>query len=86
MEHRTIEIYICEFCGKEFNDREGCYEHERTHIETFTDFSDAELTARLEAIADNAHHYRIGKTVLGMPIETFENLLKETIRRIECRG
>ena len=86
MEHRTIEIYTCEFCGKEFNDREGCYEHERTHIETFTDFSDAELTARLEAIADNAHHYRIGETLLGMPIETFENLLKETIRSIECRG
>ena len=44
------------------------------------------MTARLEAIADNAHYYRIGETVLGMPIETFENLLKETIRRIECRG
>ena len=31
MNHRSIDIYACEHCGKEFYSEAECREHEETH-------------------------------------------------------
>lgn len=76
MNKTTVTIYTCEHCGKEFHDREECREHETTHIESFDEANMVEIADRLNLLADNAYNYRIGNQVLGMPIESFKNLMR----------
>ena len=35
MNHRSIDIYACEHCGKEFYSEAECREHEETHTLNF---------------------------------------------------
>lgn len=75
MNKMTVTIYTCEHCGKEFHNYEECREHEATHIESFNEADTSEIADRLNLLADNAYNYRIGNQVLGMPIESFKNLM-----------
>lgn len=74
--------FVCEHCGKEFNSEQECRKHEESHIEDFTYNTNEEIAERLSHFAEWSSHYRIGNEVLGMPIESFCNLMKEAARRL----
>lgn len=82
MKEFEVCYYVCEHCGKKFDDRDECIEHEKKHIETFEDASNYKLASALEGIASRAEGYRFGETVLGIPLETFENALNEAAKRL----
>lgn len=75
MNKTTVTIYTCEYCGKEFHREEDCRDHEETHIEYFDNADLSDIADRLNSLADYAYSYRISNQVLGMPIETFKNLM-----------
>ena len=80
MEHRTVEIYSCEHCGREFLSREECESHEKTHIESFDVASPKEVAEKLMYLKDIAYGYRFGNEVLGMPLQSFYNLMDKAAK------
>lgn len=82
MEEFEVRYYVCEHCGKKFDDRDACIEHEKSHVKTFEDISNYELASVLEDIASRGTMYRFGETILGMPLKTFDNALSEAAKRL----
>ncbi len=82
MEEREIRMYICEHCGKKFDDPEECRAHESSHVETFEDATPERLANALEDIAIRGESWHMGETVLGIPAQTFKNAMKEAARRL----
>lgn len=74
--------FVCEHCGKEFNSEQECRKHEESHTEDFTYSTNEEIAERLSHFAEWSSNYRIGNEVLGMPIESFDNLMGEAARRL----
>ena len=75
--------YECEFCGKSFDTEAECEEHEKkSHVRDYSEVSNAEITEELNYLREFAYYYRIGKKVMGMPINSFENLMDEAARRL----
>lgn len=76
------EVFVCEHCGKEFDSERECREHEESHIETYTYTTNEEIADQLDHFADWARNYRSGNEVLGIHIESFQNLMRETAKRL----
>lgn len=74
--------YECEYCGLEFDNEADCEEHEKTHIEDYSLVSNKEIAEKLNYLDAVAYSYRFGNEVMGMPIESFENLMNEAARRL----
>lgn len=75
-------VFVCEYCGLEFDNEADCKEHEETHIEDFSKKSNKEISDRLFLLYSFGRKYRIGNTVLGMPINSFESLMNEAAKRL----
>lgn len=75
-------MFFCEYCGRKFDNEADCEEHEETHIEDFSRKSNKEISDRLFLLYSFGGNYHIGNTVLGMPINSFENLMREAARRL----
>lgn len=78
MESHQITIYTCEYCRREFESRSDCEAHEKTHFLEYNNATNAELADALEYVATICSHYRCGNKVLGMPIESFHNLMHKS--------
>ena len=75
--------YECEFCGKSFDSEEECKEHEKSHVRDYSEVSNAEIIKELNYLREIAYYYHhIGNKVMGMPIDSFKNLMDEAARRL----
>lgn len=74
--------YECEFCGKSFDTEEECEKHEKTHIEDYSESSNKNIAKELDRLSLIAYDYRIGYSVIGMPIANFEYLMDEAAKRL----
>lgn len=77
-------LYCCSYCGKEFNSKECCLEHEENHDTSYdySDCSDQKISEELRRLANRASAYHMFGEVVGMPLHSFENLMTEAARRI----
>ena len=75
-------VFACEYCGLEFDNEADCEEHEKTHIEDYSESSNEDVTKELDRLSLIAYGYRIGNSVMGMPITEFENLMDEAAKRV----
>ena len=75
--------YICEYCFKEFNTITECEAHERSHMHNYEDDTTEKIIEELRSLSRDAYGYRIGDTVMGMPISNFESLMDEAAKRLE---
>lgn len=74
--------YECEFCGKSFDTEEECEEHEKSHEIDYSEVSNAEIIEELNYLREFVYYYRIGNKVMGMPINSFKNLMDEAAKRV----
>ena len=70
-------MYACEFCGKEFSSASECEQHEESHDHDYSFDADTVIIQRLR------DDYRIGNTVMGMPITAFSSLIETAANRLE---
>lgn len=80
MNHRNIDIYTCEHCGREFYSEAECREHEETHTLNFENATPEELAEELDTLGDYAYCYRIGDSVMGMTVKAYSNLMSAAAR------
>lgn len=76
------ETYVCEICGNEFDEEYDCIKCERSHIIDFTDRTNDEIIQYLKLVEQSADDYRVGEKVVGLHIQTFENLMYEAAKRL----
>ncbi len=76
------ETYVCEICGKEFDEEYDCIKCEESHVIDFTDRTNDEIIYHLKLLGESAWDYRVGEKVMGMHIETFKNLMEEAAKRL----
>lgn len=86
MEEVNVHYYVCEHCGAKFDDRMECREHEKKHVEDFTDATPERLANYLKALAVAGKGYHIGQKTLGVPTESFVNAMNEAARRVLKAG
>ena len=79
---RTFETYVCEICGKEFDNAYECEQCEDSHIINFSEKSNEDLIEYLNQLKESAYGYRIGKTTMGMHTVTFIKLVTESAKRL----
>ena len=77
------EIYKCEVCDMTFENETDCKCHEETHLYDYKHASNKTIADALYTMSDSAYGYRIGSTVMGIPISNFESLLKEAAKRLK---
>lgn len=77
------EIYKCEFCDMTFENETDCKYHEETHMYDYKYAPNKTIADALYTLSDSAYGYRIGSTVMGIPISNFESLLKEAAKRLK---
>lgn len=82
----TSTVYHCEFCDAEFSSEEECREHENTHIKNYSKKSSEEIAEDLKFLEEVAYGYRFGQSVMGMPLASFENLMREAANRLLDKG
>jgi hypothetical protein len=58
-------VFVCEYCGHEFENEAYCKKHEEIHIEDFSKKSSKEISYRLYHLSSFAGLYPISRTVLG---------------------
>lgn len=75
-------VFTCEYCGLEFDNESDCEEHEETHIEDYSELSNKDIAKELDRLSLIAYDYRIGYSVMGMPITNFEHLMDEAAKRV----
>lgn len=75
-------VFTCEYCGLEFDNEADCEEHEETHIEDYSELSNKDIAKKLDCLSLIAYNYRIGDSVMGMPITNFEHLMDEAAKRV----
>lgn len=75
-------IFVCEYCGLEFDKEVDCKEHEEIHIEDFSKKSNKEISERLYLLYSFCGMYDIANKVLGMPIDSFRSLMREAAKRL----
>lgn len=75
-------VFVCEYCGHEFENEANCEEHEKTHIMDYSLVSNKEIAKDLDVLGAVAYSYRFGNKVMGMKIESFENLMGEAAERL----
>lgn len=67
---------------KSFDTEEECYEHEETQIEDYSESSNKDIAKKLDCLSLIAYNYRIGHSVMGMPITNFEHLMDAAAKRV----
>ena len=75
--------FICDFCGKEFDNSYDCGVCEASHIESYECYSNEELIEMIDDLWRRAYDYRIGNDVMGMHVSSFENLMIEVAERLK---
>lgn len=75
--------YRCEYCDKEFMTVNECERHEFTHIHSYTCATTERIAEELRNLSLAADGYRIGNTVMGIPIPNFKSLMKEAAKRLD---
>ena len=75
-------VFVCEYCGHEFDNEACCKKHEEIHIEDFSKKPNKEISYRLYHLSSYAGMYPIKNTVLGMPIDSFRSLMREAAERL----
>ena len=76
------ETYECEFCGLAFGTEAECECHEKTHLCDYKHMSNKMIADALYNLSKCAYIYRMGSTVMGVPISNFQNLLDEAAKRL----
>lgn len=74
--------YECGFCGELFDTEEECKVHEKSHVRDYLKVSNAEIAEELNYLREFAYDFRICDKVMGMPIDSFKNLMREAARRL----
>ena len=83
---RVEKKYFCEFCGSEFDTPDECKKHENeSHCPDLSTAENEKIAEELDYLSDCAYGYRIDDTVLGYPLQYFENLLNEAARRLRIK-
>lgn len=72
-------VYICSYCGKEFDSYDEALECENSHEKDFDEASLEEILNELKKIGDAAPGYHIGDMVLGYPTRSFCSIINRTI-------
>lgn len=80
---RKVTVYTCEFCGKEFDNAYECGLCEESHVESYESSSNEELIEIIHSLGERAYDYRIGSSVMGIPVRSFENLMGEVEKRLK---
>ena len=75
-------VFICDYCGLEFDNQSDCKEHEEIHNEDFHKKSNKEISDRLYLLYSFGGMYQTENTVLGMPIDSFRSLMREAAKRV----
>lgn len=75
-------VFICDYCGLEFDNQSDCKEHEEIHNEDFSKKSNKEISDRLFHLYSFNYEYRSGSKVMGMPIDSFSSLMREAAQRL----
>lgn len=75
-------VFVCEYCGRKFENEAYCKRHEEIHIEDFSKKSSKEISCRLYQLSSFAGLYPISNTVLDMPIDSFSSLMREAAQRL----
>lgn len=75
--------YTCEYCYREFNTITECEVHECTHKHSYENDKTEKIIEELRGLSRAAYEYRIGNTVMGLPISNFESLMDEAAKRLE---
>lgn len=75
-------VFICDYCGLEFDNQFDCKEHEEIHNEDFSKKSNKEISDRLFHLYSFNYEYRFGSKVMGMPIDSFSSLMREAAQRL----
>lgn len=75
-------VFVCDYCGAEFENENECKECERNHIKNYSESSNEDIAKELRRLELIAYDYRIYDSVMGMPITNFENLMREAVRRL----
>lgn len=60
-------VFVCEYCGRKFENEAYCKRHEEIHIEDFSKKSSKEISCRL---------YQL------LPIDSFSSLMREAAQRL----
>lgn len=76
------ETYECEFCGLAFETEAECERHEETHLCDYKHTPTKTIADALNDLSSRAYDYRIGSTVMGVPISNFQHLLDEAAKRL----
>lgn len=76
-------MYASEFCGKEFSSASECEEHEESHNHDYSFDADTVIIQRLREMKSGCYDYRIGNTVMGMPVTAFSSLIETAANRLE---
>lgn len=77
------EIYKCEVCDMTFENETDCKCHEETHMYDYKHAPNKTIADALHTLSDSAYGYRIGSTVMGIPISNFKSLLNEAAKRLK---
>ena len=75
-------VFACEYCWLEFDNEADCNEHEEIHIEDFSKKSNEEISDRLYHLYSFGYEYSCGNKVMGMPIDSFNSLMREAAKRL----
>lgn len=75
-------VFVCEYCGAEFENEADCKECERSRIKDYSGLSNQDIAKEFRHLELIAYDYRICDSVMGMPITNFENLMREAVRRL----
>lgn len=75
-------VFICDYCGLEFDNQSDCKEHEEIHNEDFSKKSNKEISDRLFHLYSFCSEDRFGSKVMGMPIDNFSSLMREAAQRL----
>lgn len=51
-------------------------------MRNYSEVSNAEIIEELNYLREFAYYYRFGNKVMGMPIDSFKNLMDEVARRL----
>jgi organic radical activating enzyme len=81
-----VTTYRCEYCDAEFNDKDECRAHEKSHIHDHSFWNEKQLAEALEELAEKSYSHHVFGMVGGLPLEDFNDLMTVAARRLRAYG
>lgn len=79
---RNVSYYKCDYCGKEFESKMDCLEHESSHIKSFCGLTNGQLADKMEELSRLSESHHLFNMILDMPVGSFQNLVEEVASRL----